>query len=220
MPRRILTNGEGRPIVALDIDGTLGNYHAHFIWFAEQYLGYRLPDAYEINPGQKFSRYLGLSQRAYREVKLAYRQGGLKRFMPCYPGAAEMSTRLRQAGADVWICTTRPYLRLDNIDPDTQHWLARNQIAFDGLLYGEDKYQELKRQVGPRVAGILEDLPELLETADRLFPDAWVIRRVQPYNITFARVGEGPGETLPYAEHLNEATGILLDAVSTWKGRQ
>ena len=112
-----------------------------------------MPKQDEINPGMRLHKFMGVTLRDYRECKLAYRQGGLKRFMPCYPGASELATALRRRGAEVWICTTRPYLRLDSIDPDTREWLRRNKIKYDAILYGDDKYRELKRQAGPRVAG-------------------------------------------------------------------
>lgn len=208
-----------KPIVALDIDGTLGDYHAHFLWFAERWLGKPMPSATEINPGMRLHKFMGVTQRDYRECKLAYRQGGLKRFMPCYPGAAELTSAIRRKGAEVWICTTRPYLRLDNIDPDTREWLRRNGIKYDAILYGDDKYRELKRQAQPRVAGVLEDLPELWQEARKLFPHAFVALRDQPYN-RIVEVGEFthpvrlPGDAV---RDLEQAREVLLDAVATWK---
>lgn len=215
MPRQVRTNGEGRPVVALDIDGTLGDYHGHFLWFAQQWLPKPMPEPQDINPGLPLHQFMGISKARYREVKLAYRQGGLKRFMPCYPDAAHLVTSLRAAGAEVWICTTRPYLRLDNIDPDTREWLRRNGIRYDAIIYGEDKYQELKRQAGKRVAGVLEDLPALHATAHRLFPRAYVLLRDQPYNRNVQRAGGfGPPD---YVDDLHEAKEYLLDAISLWK---
>jgi hypothetical protein len=192
-------NGEGKPVVALDVDGTLGDYHRHFLWFAEQYLDKPMPDAQTINPGERLHKFMHVRLADYRAAKLAFRQGGFKRWMPAYPYASELTTSVRRAGAEVWICTTRPYLRLDNIDPDTREWLRRNNIKYDAVLFGEDKYKELKRQAGGRVAAILDDLPEMYYEANRLFP-TWtgyieetgepiplkpgpaIILRDQPYN--------------------------------------
>jgi hypothetical protein len=209
-----------KPIVALDVDNSLGDYHSHFLWFAERYLGRAMPDPQTINPGLRLHKFMGVTVRAYREVKLAYRQGGMKRWMPCYPGAAELTTAIRRAGAEVWICTTRPYLRLDSIDPDTREWLRRNKIRYDGLLYGDDKYRELKRQVGWRVAGVLEDLPELWVEAQGLFPKARVILRDQPYNRMAGPkpvLLDGPGKPWAGAEDLFRAREDLLAAVKEWK---
>jgi hypothetical protein len=171
----------GKPVVALDIDGTLGDYHAHFTRFAEQWTGRPMPDPRDINPAQPFHRHLGMSKTTYRACKLAYRQGGLKRSMPVYDGAAEMIREFRKAGADVWICTTRPYLRLDNIDPDTRHWLRRNHIQYDGVLFGQNKYRDLSRIVpAESVVAVLDDLVEMVRQAATLGMPAYL--RDQPYN--------------------------------------
>lgn len=198
------TNGHGKPVVALDIDGTLGDYHGHFLNFATNYFGVTFPDPKEINPGLPLWKFMQISKERYRECKLAYRQGGLKRWMPAYPGASELATAVRLAGAEVWICTTRPYLRLDNIDPDTREWLRRNEITYDAVLFdtldGEkgSKYQELKRQAGDRVCTIVEDLPEYLDLAETEWPPGrgsgfpGLYLRDQPYNRhadRWARVG-------------------------------
>lgn len=170
-----------KPIFAIDIDGTLGDYHGHFIRFAEGWLGRELPAPSLINPGQPLYQHLHMSKATYRQCKLAYRQGGMKRSMPVYEHARELTVRLRKAGAEVYICTTRPYLRLDNIDPDTRHWLRRNGIQYDGVLFGEHKYRDLARYVGvDRIVGVLDDLPELCDQATSLGITA--LLRDQPYN--------------------------------------
>jgi hypothetical protein len=81
-PRRTFRTGEGKPVVAVDIDGTLGDYHAHFLWFATKWFGRTFPDPTEVNPGMRLSEFMGIPHELYRQCKLAYRQGGLKRFMP------------------------------------------------------------------------------------------------------------------------------------------
>lgn len=197
-----------KPIVALDIDGTLGDYHSHFTRFAEAWTGRKMPNPAWINPGQPLHKHLGMSKATYRQCKLAYRQGGLKRSMPVYQQARDLTVALRKAGAEVWICTTRPYLRLDNIDPDTRHWLRRNGIQFDGVLWGEHKYRDLVKHVGrERIVGVLDDLPELCEQARSLGLPA--LLRDQPYNQhvdEFLRVS-----------NLGQAGKVLLDAVRQYK---
>lgn len=187
MKDAIRTNGHGLPIVALDIDGTLGNYHAHFLDFAEKWFGKKMPDPAEINPGLPLYKFMRVTKARYREAKLAYRQGGWKRWMPAYPGAADLTHLIQSAGAEVWICTTRPYLRLDNIDPDTREWLRRNRMRYNAVLFGDDKYNELRRQAGNRVCAIADDLPELLFSAwsngfDNLYLRDQPYNRDQPHN--------------------------------------
>lgn len=182
-----------RPIVALDIDGTLGNYHGHFLQFAEAYLG---PDAYpwlgtarlysydgSSNFGDWFQEEYHVTRAVYRDIKLAYRQGGQKRSMPALPGAAELTTKLDGLGVEIWITTSRPYLRLDNIDPDTRHWLKRNRIIFDHAIYSEHKYKELGQLVDrERVVAVLDDLGEMYDEAAEQFGDDVPILKRSRYN--------------------------------------
>jgi hypothetical protein len=220
------SNGDGKPVVALDIDGTLGDYHANFLSFADLYFGTMSYGAMigTPNPGLPLWEFMGISQRDYRDAKLAYRQGGWKRWMPCYPLAAELTNFIREQGAEVWLCTTRPYLRLDNVDPDTREWLRRNGIEYDALLFDpahEDdgtKYDELLRQAGSRVASIVDDLPEMIEAAQTAIEDQlpndrrWVvpILREQPYNGTFRWDRR--------AADLREVLEMVLADIGVWRG--
>lgn len=183
----IFRSGAGHPVVGLDIDGTLGDYHSHFLRFAEGWLGRPMPHPQEINPGMRLSEFMSIRHEQYREIKLAYRQGGLKRTMPAYDGARELTHALAAAGCRIWLCTTRPYNKLDNIDADTREWLDRNQIRYHHVLWddenGEGKYTELVRQVGiGSVVAVADDLVEQLQQARAVgIPKCYL--RSQPYNV-------------------------------------
>lgn len=206
-------NGHGKPVVALDIDGTTGDYHGHFLRFAEGWYGRPMPSPEEINPGLPLHRFMRTQKKTYRECKLAYRQGGMKRTMPCYPGASELTRAVRKAGAEVWICTTRPYLRLDNIDPDTREWLRRNKIQYDAVIYGEDKYKELVRQVGlERIVAIAEDLPEMVHAA-QILGVSNIYLRDQPYNRHLRAEADGCFRFV----HMLELERLLLMDIADWK---
>lgn len=154
------------PVLALDIDGTLGDYYAHFQEFAEGYLLREL--AADWSGTTEFSEALGLDKNTYRTIKLAYRQGGMKRSLPLLDiGYSSAVRRIREElGMQVWICTTRPWQRLDNIDPDTQFWINHHFGRVDGVIYGEEKYQDLIDIVGiERIVGAIDDLPENVTTA-------------------------------------------------------
>lgn len=156
-----------RPVFGLDIDGTMGDYYGHFLRFAEGWLGKKVDMNYDLR--LPMARHLGVSKQTYRQCKLAYRMGGLKRSVPALPWASGLTHRLRSWGADVYICTTRPYLSHDNIDSDTRHWLRRNRMACKGVIWGEHKYRELARTVGrANVVGVLDDLPEMCAQAESL----------------------------------------------------
>lgn len=198
------------PVVAIDVDGTIGKYHEHFRWYAELYTGKELEMDWDPKFKGEFNRALHMTKKVYRDIKLAYRQGGMKRCMPVFENARELTVNLRKAGAQVWICTTRPYLRLDNIDPDTRHFFTRQGIQFDGVLYGEKKYHDLVKIVGrDRVVGVLDDLPEQIKAANKLRLPT-VLRR-GPHNAWWS------DDTQPAVDTLWQAEEALLSMVEKWK---
>src|SRR4051812_12198518 len=178
------------PIVAIDIDGTLADYHEHFINFAVAWLGdeYHKPRgglAYDgTEPHREwFTRVMGVDATTFRAIKLAFRQGGMKRTMPIYRESAETINAIRELGAEVWLTTTRPWERFDRVDPDTRHWLSQHGIEFDGLIYDDAKMQALADRVDPeRVVAIVDDLYEVLEDAEDIFPNAMTILRKTIHN--------------------------------------
>lgn len=166
-----------RPIVAIDIDGTMGEYHKHFVRFALGYMG-RSPTLAD-SVAEKYQGHESMSIwfceefqtdiRTYRDIKLAYRQGAQKRNMPVRSWASELTHHLMER-AEIWLTTTRPYLRLDGVDPDTRFWLHTNAIYYDHLLYHEEKYSVLANRVSPkRVVAVVDDLAEELVKAGANF---------------------------------------------------
>ena len=196
-----------KPVVAVDIDGTLGMYHDHFLSFAEGWFGYKFGRDYKGY--EELNDFMGVTKIDYRACKLAYRQGGLKRTMPVYPGARELVDALREAGAEVWLTTTRPYLRLDNVDPDTREWCRRQGIEYDGLIYDDDKYDRLDDIVGgSRVVGVLDDLVPLVNRAKGLELNPILIRRTHNEYLGLGHMEEAMG--------LAEAEQMLVDRVKGW----
>lgn len=169
-----------KPVVAIDIDGTLGDYHGHFQAFAEAYLGVESIEEYNgsVPHREWFCATYGVDVSTFRTIKLAYRQGGMKRSMPLFARAPGLVRAIRDAGAEAWITTTRPWEKFDRVDPDTRFWLSRYGIPFDGLIYDDDKMTVLAERVDPdRVVFVLDDLVEVLVEADRLFPTAAAVLR-------------------------------------------
>lgn len=159
------------PVVALDIDGTLADYYKHFEWFANLYMQPKTPITanWDFTSSDEFSEALNIDKNKYRDMKLAYRQGGMKRSLPAFEGAGQLVHNLRSEGIQVWICTTRPWQRLDNIDPDTQFWLNRIVGKVDGVIYGEDKYLDLIDIVGrDRILAVADDIPTNYVSAESL----------------------------------------------------
>lgn len=181
---------EIQPVVAIDIDGTLADYHDHFLNFAVKWLGneYAKPRgslAYDgTEPHREwFTRIMNVDVTTFRTIKLAFRQGGLKRTMPIYRESAQTINDVRDLGAEVWLTTTRPWERFDRVDPDTRHWLSEHGIEFDGLIYDDAKMTALAERVDPlRVVAVVDDLIEVLDEANDLFPNAVTILRKTIHN--------------------------------------
>jgi phosphoglycolate phosphatase-like HAD superfamily hydrolase len=162
-----------RPVVAVDIDGTLGDYHGHFLRFAAEYHNIGPSDNnYSYDGSVSFKTWwcemFGRSEKDWHDAKLAYRQGGMKRTMPIYPLAASLCREIKATGAELWVTTTRPYLSLDNIVPDTVEWLRRHEIEYDGMLFDEDKYAQLVERVDPgRIVAVIDDLLGMFWAAEK-----------------------------------------------------
>ena len=175
-----------RPVVALDIDGTLGDFHGHFIKFINNYLGHSGNGQfyYGHNPMHEWFEFRYKEPyEVWRDIKLAYRQGGQKRTMPALPWASMLAQNVRDLDVELWITTTRPYLRLDSIDPDTRHWLERNDIMYDYLMYDDHKYHQLMEQVGgERVVAVFDDLNDDLWEAKHAFGKETCVLAASSYN--------------------------------------
>ena len=209
---------EIKPIVCVDIDGTLGDFHSHLINFAKQY--------FQMDPNFLFTnKFTGkgrmrdwfmeqfhCSLNEYHEMKLAYRQGGLKRSMPCEYWASDLTQSIHEAlGAELWLTTTRPYLRLDSVDPDTRFWLHRHDIYYDHLLYDDDKFGRLKEIVDERrIVAVLDDLDNELGQAEFYFGvDVCILKRSQ-FNRTHWDKWEG-------YEHRGDIFRAIHRRVASWQ---
>lgn len=166
MPRPLRPAPES-PVVALDLDGTLGDYHRHFEAFARMWSGRDI--RWDPSIKGSFAAQLGMSKATYRQCKLAYRMGGMKRSMPVFDEARELTKAIRSRGVRVIACTTRPYLHMSTIDLDTQHWMRRHGLQVDYILYGEHKYRDLVKSVGrERIVCAMDDDASQLAIAKSL----------------------------------------------------
>jgi len=156
------------PVVLVDIDGTIANYHDHLTTFATDYWDIESPD-YRWNGDGNFEDYLGLTQGQYREAKLAFRQGGMKRTMPAFEMGDWFVHTLNELPLEVWFTTTRPWQRLDNVDPDTRFWLDHNGFQYHRLLFDDNKYERVCQIIDPeRILLVVDDLPEQYDICTEL----------------------------------------------------
>jgi len=207
---------EVKPVVAIDIDGTLADYHDHFINFAVNWLGhgYQKPRgnmAYDGTVPHRdwFTTVMGVDVTTFRAIKLAFRQGGMKRTMPIYRESVQTIDAIRDAGAEVWLTTTRPWERFDRVDPDTRHWLKQHEIEFDGLIYDDAKMAALAERVEPeRVVAVVDDLIEVLEEADDGFENAVTILRKTIHN---------RGVTWPHEGYMDSIRQWIEESIITWR---
>lgn len=212
------------PVVAIDIDGTLGPFHEHFLEFAERYLGIepvhygtdrlKVWNDYDGSVGFRdwFCEEYDTTTAQWKDIKLAYRQGGMKRTMPAYRHGVELTRYVTGQGAELWLTTSRPAYRLDNIDPDTQEWCRRNGVAYDYMLYDDDKYERLAERVDPaRVVAVLDDLPEMYDAAlVRFGPDVPILAK-SPWNRGVSRQWEVPVDTL------QDSARLIGQRIYKWK---
>lgn len=153
-----------------------------------------------------------VDRRAWHDIKLAYRQGAQKRSMPVYDGASDLSERVRDAGAELYLTTTRPYMRLDNVDPDTRWWLGRNGIEYDGLLYDEDKYKVLASNLDEgRVVAVLDDIDEQYDAAAEMFGETVPILRCNAYNTAVNRPNSH--------DHLGRVASEIEKRIYDWRDK-
>jgi len=183
-----------QPIVAIDVDGTIAEYHRHLHDHCTQYFDLRHLSSWNDpwDGSGNFEDYIGITQQQYQEAKLSFRQGGLKRTMRVMPHTFHLMKKIRQEGAEIWITTTRPWNRFDSVDPDTREWLRRNDIPWDHLLYDDHKYRRLHELVDPeRVVAIVDDLPEMYEEAVQMFGYSVPALIVRPHNAAYRRTHQG-----------------------------
>jgi hypothetical protein len=195
-----------KPIVAIDIDGTLGDYHGHFLQFAEQYMNRPFNPNYDGR--NEMHEHMDLNLEEYRQIKLAYRQGGGKRMMPLISGDERKILELIHNSSEIWLTTTRPYNKFDSTDPDTRHWLHRHQLPYDYLFYEDNKYEALAEVVEPwRVAVVVDDLPSQLEVADKYFK--YTLLRRTRYNKAIPWEGNVIGG-------FNNAYYVIVNRLKEW----
>lgn len=212
-----------KPVFALDIDGTLVQYHRHFLEFASSYFGKpMMPNGYDSR--LPLYRYMGVSKERYRKCKMAYRKGEMKRSVPLlpapYPQADDLTRTLRKWGGEVWLCTTRPYLAYDHVDDATRENMRRHGVQYDHIMWGPNKYRDLRKAVGlQRIVAVLDDVPEMVGQAYGLgMPAAFALRPHNRHQYYALPEAEKKGWLL--TETHDDTVQVLLALHGEWKAKQ
>lgn len=136
-------NFSAAPIVMVDIDGVLADYPQSFYNFVNKKLG----TSYDPEKQNDYDicRAMGLTREKYEELKFEYRESGYKRDIDTIDGAVSSMKILKDSGFLIVVFTARPVSEHNRIEIDTYHWLEKNQIPFDALLFAEKKHEELAK---------------------------------------------------------------------------
>lgn len=160
-----------KPVAVFDLDGTLADYHNSLATFCGRYWGLsprNVSAACHWDGEGNFEDALGINREQYRQAKLAFRQGGMKRIMPTFnDGGLHLIRNLHDEDVEIWYATQRPWQSLSNIDPDTRWWIESHHLPIDGILYDEDKYVKLvtNHVERERIILVVDDLPEMYDSA-------------------------------------------------------
>jgi hypothetical protein len=174
-------------VVALDIDGVLGDWPFCFYQFIEsQHPGemiFRRGSGGEPIDESTQNPYEALANNPLQihEWKDEYRQSGAKRSLPVVEGAVAFTKELRRLGLHVVLLTARPYKMYCRIFADTMHWLDSNGFAYDAILWGEDKEARLAEEfTAGSVAAFVDDNPLNVDRVRASGFNAYLLER--PYN--------------------------------------
>ena len=163
-----------RPVAAVDLDQVLCDYISGLC----EWLAARVPELTARAEHQAFEHEwidaasLGISEIQWQALKHEFRVSGAKATLPVFPGAASFMRRLRSAGYELMILTSRPIDQYPNIYTDTVNWLQFRQIPFDRIWWSHDKAERLARrpEIFDRVRIAIDDDERFIGPIARLLP--------------------------------------------------
>lgn len=169
-----------QPILIVDLDGTIANYHDSFLIWCE-YEGY-------LAEGTHKSMQFGL--RPDGDLLVAYPEyrrwcdefegsGGYRNICPYYDGV-NLVRAARTQGAYIVVTTARPVNTFKRIWHDTWSWLREFGIVPDQLLFEEDRSLFAGMFSDKQPVAALEDNPQNAARLARSGATVWL--RAQPYN--------------------------------------
>jgi uncharacterized HAD superfamily protein len=156
-------------ICAIDIDGILYPWPESFVKF------YTLRYPHLLNVA-----FTEVSKMPiFYQLKEEYRLSGVKAREEVLPGAADFTKYLKDQGYTIILLTARPYERYQRVYADTLEWLHTHQIAFDAIIWNENKEKYLYDHF-PHVSFVVDDeAKNITQLANYGFK---IVAKRTPYN--------------------------------------
>ena len=135
-------------VCGVDIDGVLNYYPDTWVQFVNDKTGSHFATLTEVKAT--------LSYKSYKDLKYEYRECGIKAELEVRAGAKELLDELKRRSYRTMILTSRPFDEHISLFKQTVSWLDKNQLQYDGIIFGENKYVEILTQV-PNLRFFIDD---------------------------------------------------------------
>lgn len=110
------------PIILVDMDGVLADFDRHFmtVWSA------RYPDRPALDQSRRTSFYIKdeFKPEYLQDIRDIFEEPGFYLSLPPIQGAVESMQNMKQAGYDVWICSS-PKMNYRYCAPEKYQWVER-----------------------------------------------------------------------------------------------
>jgi len=135
-------------VCGIDLDGVLSDYPNCWMKFVNETRSKNFNNLFEMKQT--------LSYWDYKELKQQYRNSGYKEFIAAKPYAKEFARILKENDYKIIILTARPFQEYKNLSKITTKWLEINNIEYDSVISGKDKYVKILLQF-PNLRFMVED---------------------------------------------------------------
>jgi uncharacterized HAD superfamily protein len=139
---------ENELVAGIDIDGVLNYYPKPWVDFVNSQLGTEFKNLHEVKYNVPFQK--------YKDLKFEYRECGVKATLPVREGASEVLWQIKNLGYMILVLTSRPFSEHKTLYKQTTDWLESNNLPYDGIIFGEDKYLQILSKV-PNLNFMIED---------------------------------------------------------------